>query len=122
MSDFVIKSSENSSKQERLAEDVERAITDYKKCEYMEQFVGNTYQGIISGVNQRGFYVELDNTCEGLVPVSSLVDGFYNYDEQSMSIVSHNNYYKIGEKVEVKLEEVNKLNRKIIFSVIRKIK
>lgn len=122
MSDFVIKSSENSSKQERLAEDVERAITDYKKCEYMEQFVGNTYQGIISGVNQRGFYVELDNTCEGLVPVSSLVDGFYNYDEQSMSIVSHNNYYKIGEKVEVKLEEVNKLDRKIVFSVIKKIR
>ncbi len=122
MADFVQKASEQSSTQEKLSEDVERAITDYKKCEYMENYIGETFEGIISGVREKGFYVELDNTCEGLVSVSSLTDDFYTYDEQSLSLVSHNNFYKIGEKVEVKLVNVNKKERKIDFEVIRKIR
>ncbi len=122
MADFVVKASEQSSTQEKLSEDVERAITDYKKCEYMENFIGEAFEGIISGVREKGFYVELDNTCEGLVSVSSLKDDFYTYDEESLSLVSHNNYYKIGEKVEVKLVGVNKKDRKIDFEVVRKIR
>ena len=122
LSEFVVKSSQKSSIQEKLAEDVERAITDYKKCEYMEQFIGNKFIGIISGVNARGFYVELDNTCEGQVSVASLTDDFYNFDEESLSLVSHNNFYKIGEKVEVLLVDCDKKERKLNFEVVRKVK
>lgn len=122
LSDFVVASSQRSSAQEHLAEDVERAITDYKKCEYMEQFIGQYFVGIISGVNSRGFFVELENTCEGQVSISSLKDDFYDFDENSLSLVSHNNFYKIGEKVEVILTDVNKKERKLFFEVVKKIK
>jgi len=122
MLDFVVKSSAQSSNQEKISEDVERAIEDYKKCEYMSQFIGQTFSGIISGVNQRGFYVELPNTCEGQVSISSLKDNFYNYDERNLMLVSKHNFYKIGEKVEVKLLSCNLPERKTEFEVLKKIK
>lgn len=122
MADFVVKSSAQSSSQEKISEDVERAIEDYKKCEYMSQFVGQNFTGIISGINQRGFYVELSNTCEGQVSVSSLKDSFYNFDERNLMLVSKHNFYKIGEKVEVKLLSCNLPERKTEFEVVKKIR
>lgn len=119
---FVIKASEKSSIMEKNAEDVERAIEDYKKCEYMSGFVGKLFIGIISGVNARGFYVELDNTCEGFVSVANLKDDFYNFDENALMLVGKNKYYKIGEKVEIMLTSCVLSERKINFEVIRKIK
>ena len=119
---FVVKASEKSSFMEKNAEDVERAIEDYKKCEYMSSFIGKTFEGIISGINARGFYVELDNTCEGFVSLAELKDDFYNYDETSLMLVGKNKFYKIGEKVEVKLVNCVLSERKINFEVIRKIK
>ena len=121
MQDFVIKASVQSSNQEKLSEDVERAITDYKKCEYMSGFVGETFDGIISGVTQRGFFVELDNTCEGLVPVSSLKNGFYEFDEKTLSLVSSVGRFRIGEKVEVRVASCNLPDRKINFEFVKKL-
>lgn len=118
---FVKKASEKSSDMEKNAEEVERAITDYKKCEYMSQFIGETFEGIISGLNGRGFFVELDNTCEGFVSVSSLKDDFYDYDENSLTLKSKNSFYRIGEKVQVKLVSCVLSERKINFEIIKKI-
>ena len=118
---FVKKACEKSSDMEKNAEEVERAITDYKKCEYMSQFVGETFEGIISGLNGRGFFVELDNTCEGFVSVSSLKDDFYDYDENTLTLKSKNSFYRIGEKVQVKLVGCVLSERKINFEVIKKI-
>ncbi len=122
MADFVVKSAEKSSVQEMNSEDVERAITDYKKCEYMLSFVGREFDGIISSVTNRGFYVELDNTCEGLVPVSSLTDDFYEFDEEKLMLKGRHNYYRIGEKVRVKMASAVPLERKINFEVVKKIR
>lgn len=122
MAGFVIKASDKSSVQERTAEEVERAITDYKKCEYMLGFAGSEFDGIISGVTNKGFYVELDNTCEGLVPVSSLTDDFYEYDEEKLMLKGKRNYYRIGEKVRVKMIDAIPLERKINFEVIKKLR
>ena len=122
MADFVVKSSLQSSNQEKISEEVERAIEDYKKCEYMSQFVGQTFSGIISGVNQRGFYVELPNTCEGQVSLSSLKDEFYNFDEKNLMLVSKHNFFKIGEKVEIKLLSCNLTERKTEFEVVKKVR
>ena len=119
---FVARASERSSNLEKNAEDVERAIEDYKKCEYMSSFVGKTFEGIISGVNARGFYVELENTCEGFVSVADLKDDFYNYDENALTLIGKNKFYKIGEKVQVKLVSCVLSERKINFEVIKKIK
>ena len=121
MLDFVVKSSVQSSNQEKLSEDVERAITDYKKCEYMSKFIGETFDGIISGVTQRGFFVELDNTCEGLVPVSSLKNGFYEFDERTLSLVSSVGRFRIGEKVQVKVASCILPDRKINFDFVKKL-
>lgn len=122
MADFVERASAQSSNQEKLSEDVERAIEDYKKCEYMSQFIGQTFSGIISSVSSRGFYVELENTCEGLVSVSSLKDDFYDFDERKLMLVSKHNYYKIGEKVEVKVLSCNLPERKTEFGLVKKIR
>lgn len=121
MAGFVVKASVQSSNQEKVAEDVERAITDYKKCEYMGNFIGSEFDGIISGVNSRGFYVELENTCEGFVGVSTLKDDFYDYDERTLSLVSKNNYFKIGEKVRIKVTETNPKERKTLFDIVKKL-
>lgn len=123
MANFVIKSAERSSIQEKLSEDVERAITDYKKCEYMSQFIGKEFDGIVSGVSNRGMYVELDNTCEGLVAIRNMKDDFYFFDEENMSLYSESGkYYRIGEKVRVKLVQTSPANRQIDFELVKKLK
>ncbi len=122
MVDFVEKASMQSSNTEKNAEEVERAITDYKKCEYMSQFIGENFTGIISGVTARGIYVELDNTCEGFVPVASFSDDFYNYDEKSLALIGSNGkFYRIGEKVEVTLVDCILSERKINFNLVKKL-
>ena len=122
MVDFVEKASFKSSEMEKNAEDVERAITDYKKCEYMSQFIGEKFEGIISGVTARGFFVELDNTCEGFVGVPTMEDDFYNFDEKTYTLVGKKNFYRIGERVEVEVLDCVLSDRKINFKVIKKIK
>ena len=121
MKDFVVKSAMKSSEMEKNAEDVERAITDYKKCEYMSQFIGEKFEGIISGVNARGFFVELENTCEGFVSVASMKDDFYDFDERTLTLAGKKNMYRIGEKVQVELVDCLLSERKINFNIVKKL-
>lgn len=112
-----------SSSMERQAEEAERDSIKYKKCEYMLSHIGEEYLGIISGVTAFGFYVELDNTVEGLVHIASLKDDYYNYIEDEYKIVGDITKisYSIGEAVLVRVEDVNKLNKTIDFALIKKI-
>ena len=119
---FVEKASYKSSEMEKNAEDVERAITDYKKCEYMSQFIGERFEGIISGVTARGLFVELENTCEGFVAVSTMEDDFYNFDEKTYTLAGKSKFYRIGEKVEVEVLDCVLSDRKINFKLIKKLK
>ena len=69
----------HASETERRADEAERETEKLKKVEFMEQHIGEVFEGVISGLTQYGLYVELNNTVEGLVHVNSLEDDFYEY-------------------------------------------
>ncbi len=109
--------SEKTSVAERKADEIEREVEDYKKCEYMEQFVGDEFDGRISGVTNWGFFVELENTVEGLVRLSSLDDN-YTFNETKYMLVGDKtgHIFVLGDAVKIKVEKVNLVNREIDFS------
>ena len=110
----------HSSDQEQLAANAERASIKYKQVEYMNDHLGEVYDGVISGVTEWGLYVELDdNKCEGLVPVRDLVDDYYDFDERNYCLIGrrHNNRYRLGDKVQVQVARCN-LDRKQLDFVI----
>lgn len=106
-----------SSERERLAEQAERDADDMKKAEYMSQFVGESFDGVISSVTSFGFFVELDNTCEGLVRVSNLTDDYYYFDELSLSLIGERTKKRIhiGDVVKVQLVRVDVDLREVDF-------
>lgn len=111
-----------SSERERNAVDAEREVDDMKKAEYMEAYVGHIFAGVVSGVTKFGMFVELDNTVEGLVHISTLEDDYYHYDDMSKSLIGEHtaNTYKMGQKLQVKCTNADRFKREIDFSVIVK--
>lgn len=87
---------------EKRAVDIERGVRDVRCAEYMMEHIGEVYEGIISSVVSHGLYVKLDNTIEGLVSLSDL-DGYYIYDEKTMTLSSDDRVYRLGDKVKVKV-------------------
>ena len=125
LKDVVMKASEQSSEMERKAEVAERDIDKYYKCIYMEDKIGEEFTGVISSVTGYGFYVELPDTVEGLVPISSLTQDSYIYDENKHELIGqgygkelHIVSFKIGDEVKVKLESVNAEAREITFNLL----
>ena len=108
---------EHSSARERIAIEVERETTDMKKVEYMAQFIGESYKGVISGVTQFGIFVELDNGVEGLVHVSTMVNDYYSFVESSYAMIGErtNARYRLGDVVEVVLIRANIETRTLDF-------
>lgn len=108
-----------SSERERRADEAERETIKLKKVQYMEQFIGETFTGVISGVTEWGFYVELPNTVEGLVRVAALRDDFYQYYESTYELVGEvtNKRYKLGQTVEVRLVDADSFMRTIDFEL-----
>lgn len=108
---------QQASVRERIATEAERATTDMKKIEYMAQFVGDTFDGIISGVTAFGIFVELDNGVEGLVRVSSMTKDYYAYIESQYALVGERTHgtYRLGDSVEVILARANVEERNIDF-------
>ncbi|MDX9872635.1 MAG: ribonuclease R [Clostridia bacterium] len=111
---------DQSSLQERVAEDAERESVDLKKVEYMKDAVGETFTGFISGVKSFGFFVELPNTVEGLVHVSNMNDDYYLYDEKHLTLIGEhtNKTYRIGDTVQVKVMRVDVEERQIDFEIV----
>jgi len=108
---------------ERIAEEAERKVDALKKAEYMQRFVGEEFEGVISGVTGFGFYVELPNTVEGLVHISSL-DDYYEFDEGRFRLYSQRTHksFKIGDKVRVRLVQVDVAEGYINFELVEKVK
>lgn len=113
---------EHSSSRERAAVDCEREVEDMKMAEYMEDHIGEEFEGMISSVTSFGMFVELDNLIEGLVPLRDMKD-FFHYDEERMTLTGErtNVKYSIGERVLVKVVRASKEEKTIDFEVIKKI-
>ena len=114
--------SEQSSAMEQRAAEAEREAVKLKKAEYMLQHVGEEYDGVISGVTGWGFYVELQNTVEGLVHIMTLKDDYYNFDEENYRLVGeqHGRVFRLGEPVRVRVRNAEPANRTIDFTYVEK--
>ena len=109
---------EHASKKEVDAQEAEREVLDMKMAEYMENYIGQTYNGIISGITNFGLFVKLPNLIEGLVHISSL-NGFYTYVPELLSLVCDNKIkYSLGQNVKVKLVGASKENSTIDFEIV----
>lgn len=108
---------EQSSVTERQAIEVEREVEKLKKAEYISRYVGEVFDGIISGVTGFGIYVQLENTVEGLVRINDLRDDYYDYDREKYALIGRrtNKAYKLGDKARVRVDYVNLERREINF-------
>lgn len=115
--------SDQSSKQERVADEVERDTNKIRIAEFMSDKIGEEYEGIISGVMGFGIFVELDNTVEGLVHITNLEDDYYIYDQSNKVLTGRvlGKTYKIGDVVKVRLQRVSIPNAEIDFEILEKV-
>lgn len=107
----------HASQMERRAAEAERETDKLKKAEYMEERIGENYDGVICGITQWGIYVELPNTVEGLIHVSSLAGDYFYYDEEACEMVGKESgiAYKLGQRVTIQVKSVDRLARTVDF-------
>ncbi|GAB6087459.1 ribonuclease R [Alkaliphilus crotonatoxidans] len=110
---------EQSSIKERNADEAERETVDLKKAEYMLEKVGEVFEGVISGIVSFGMFVELDNTVEGLIRVSSLEDDYYIFDSENHTLTGERRrrVFRIGDAVKIRISRVDVLQREIDFTL-----
>ncbi len=108
------------SERERMADEAERETEDLKKVEYMKEHEGEIFEGIISNVTNFGMFIELDNTIEGLVRMSSMEDDYYNYDDRHYCLIGERTHktYRVGDVVRVILAKADVSAKKIEFLLV----
>ena len=118
--EILPKVASHSSDMERRAEEAERETDKLKKAEYMQERIGQSFDGIISGVTGWGIYVELENTVEGLVHVARLPGDYFYYKEDAFEMVGEvtGRTFKLGMPVRVRVAEVDIMTRTIDFSLV----
>ncbi len=116
---FTEKASNMSSDAEITAMEAEREVEDMKKAEYMANFIGEDFEGTVSSVTNFGFFVELDNTIEGLIRYADLDSDYFEFDPETLTCYGRNSgiSYKIGQKVTVAVVASNPLTGEIDFMV-----
>jgi ribonuclease R len=110
-----------SSMMEDRAVSAERASVKYKQVEFLQDKVGQKFEGIISGISEWGFYVELtENHCEGMIPMRDLDDDFYEYDEKNYCLVGvqTRRRFVIGQKVTIEIARTNLAKRQMDFKLV----
>ncbi len=108
---------------ERRADDAERDVEDLKKVEFMQDKIGEEYEGVISGVLSSGFFVELPNTVEGFVPIHSIDFDYYQVNEEMHYLIGEMTRKKLrlGDKVIVRVVSATPSNRKIDFALVENV-
>lgn len=111
----------HSSDMEQLAADAERASVKYKQVEFMKDRLGETFEGIISGVTEWGLYVQLnENKCEGMIPIRDLDDDYYEFDEKSYCLVGRRKrrMYRLGDPMTIRVARANLDKKQLDFELI----
>ena len=111
---------QHSSAMEQLAAQAERASIKYKQVEFMQEHVGQVYDGVISGVTEWGLYVELnENKCEGMIPIRDLDDDYYEYDEKNYCLRGRRkkHVYNLGDAVSIKVARANLEKKQLDFTL-----
>ena len=112
---------EESSQSERRADEAERELMEWKKVKFMQDRVGEDFDGLITSVTKFGFFVELtDLFVEGLVPLNTLTDDFYTYHENTRQIIAQRSRktYSLGQKIRVLIDRIDPVEKKIQFAVL----
>ena len=101
---------------ERRADEAEREVDKLKKVEYMSQHIGEIHEGVISGITNWGMYVELPNTCEGMIRLQDL-DDFYIFDENKYELVGEmtKQIFRLGQKIRIYIADADKVTRTVDF-------
>ena len=111
---------DHSSNMEQIAANAERASIKYKQVEFMQDKIGQTFDGVISGVTEWGLYVELnENKCEGMIPVRDLGDDYYELDEKNYCLRGRrtNKVYSLGDDVTIKVARANLEKKQLDFTL-----
>ena len=112
---------DHSSNMEQIAANAERASIKYKQVEFMSERLGQTYDGVISGVTEWGLYVELnENKCEGMIPIRDLDDDYYEFDEKNHCLRGRrkNRIYSLGDAITVKVARANLEKKQLDFALV----
>src|SRR6185369_6229314 len=111
---------EESSQSERRADEAERELMEWKKVKFMEDRVGEDFDGLIISVTKFGFFVELtDLFIEGLVPLASLAGDYFTFHENTREIIGQRSRktYRLGDRIRVLVDRIDPVERKIQFAV-----
>lgn len=114
---------QHSSEMEQVAANAERASIKYKQVEFMSDKIGKIYDGVISGIQEWGVYVELvENKCEGMIPIRDLDDDFYTFDEKEYRLIGrkHKHTFQLGDEVVVRIAKANLDKKQLDFELIEK--
>ncbi len=112
---------EESSQSERRADDAERELMEWKKVKFMQDRVGEDFDGLITSVTKFGFFVELtDMFVEGLVPLNTLTDDYYTYHENTRQIIGQHSRknYSLGQRIRVLVDRIDPVEKKIQFAIV----
>ncbi|HTS08001.1 MAG TPA: VacB/RNase II family 3'-5' exoribonuclease [Candidatus Eisenbacteria bacterium] len=116
---------EESSQSERRADDAERELMEWKKSKFMQDRIGEDFDGLITSVTKFGFFVELtDLFVEGLVPLNTLIDDRYTYHENTREIIGQHSRktYRIGDRLRVIVDRIDPVEKKINFAVMEEVR
>lgn len=112
---------QHASDMEQLATNAERASIKYKQIEFMQEHIGEVYDGVISGVTEWGIYVELnENKCEGMVPLRTLKGDYFMYDERNFCIVGRRTgkRYQLGDEMTVRIAKADLIKKQLDFELV----
>jgi len=119
--DTYEKRCQHASEMERRAVEAERASTKYKQVEFMQDKVGKEFDGVVSGLTDWGIYVEIiENKCEGMVSIKSIVDDFYEFDEEEYMIVGRHQgrKFEIGDELRIEVVNANLSRRQLDYKLV----